>query len=204
MKLRKSLKLLLATFALICFVSAANAATYGYMIVRGKNLDQINRETDTIERLIKTWNNGELLYKHTVVSGGAFFFKKVASTLFFAGSQKEISTFLTSGPYEGDYLRDIVVKFDYRSMASTSAFDGDISTSFTRKFTNIRNALKTIQEKTSDVLWSDLPQTKVKKHLVNGKLIEPVVSITFYSVQVLEENRLFGISFTPDGMVPQK
>ena len=204
MKLRKSLKLLLATFALICFVSAANAATYGYMIVRGKNLDQINRETDTIERLIKTWNNGELLYKHTVVSGGAFFFKKVTSTLFFAGSQKEISTFLTSGPYEGDYLRDIVVKFDYRSMASTSAFDGDISTSFTRKFTNIRNALKTIQEKTSDVLWSDLPQTKVKKHLVNGKLIEPVVSITFYSVQVLEENRLFGISFTPDGMVPQK
>jgi hypothetical protein len=89
-------------------------------------------------------------------------------------------------------------------MASTSAFDGDISTSFTRKFSNIRNALTTIQDKTGDILWSDLPQTKVKKHLVNGKLIEPVVSVSFYSVQVVEENRLFGISFTPSGSVLQK
>jgi len=64
---------------LICLVSAAQAATYGYLVVRGKNLDQINREIDTIERLIKTWNNGELLYKHTIVSGGAFFFKKECS-----------------------------------------------------------------------------------------------------------------------------
>lgn len=200
----RNFKLLFVAFMLVCLVSAAQAATYGYLVVRGKNLDQINREIDTIERLIKTWNNGEMLYKHTVVSGGAFFFKKVTSTLFFAGSQKEISTFLTSGPYEGDYLRDIVVKFDYRSMASSSAFDGDISTSFTRKFSNIRNALTTIQDKTGDVLWSDLPKTKVKKHLVNGQLIDPVVSISFYSVQVVEENRLFGISFTPSGSVLQK
>lgn len=112
----RNFKLLFVTLMLICLVSAAQAATYGYLVVRGKNLDQINREIDTIERLIKTWNNGELLYKHTIVSGGAFFFKKVTATLFFAGSQKEISTFLTSGPYEGDYLRDIVVKFEYRSM----------------------------------------------------------------------------------------
>jgi len=83
-------------------------------------------------------------------------------------------------------------------------FDGDISTSFTRKFTNIRNALVTIQDKSSDVLWSDLPKTKLKKHLVNGSLIDPVVSISFYSVQVLEENRLFGISFTTSGAVPEK
>lgn len=200
----RKFRLFLVVVLLLGFVSAVQAATYGYLVVRGKNLDQINREIDTIERLIKTWNNGELLYKHTVVSGGAFFFKKVTSTLFFAGSQKEISTFLTSGPYEGDYLRDVVVKFDYRSMVSNSAFDGDISTSFTRKFTNIRNALVTIQEKNSDVLWSDLPKTKLKKHLVNGSLIDPIVSISFYSVQVLEENRLFGISFTTSGAVPEK
>lgn len=200
----KTYRTLFVAFLLVCLVSAAHAATYGYLVVRGKKLDQINREIDTIERLIKTWKNGELLYKHTVVSGGAFFFKKVTSTLFFAGSQKEISTFLTSGPYEGDYLRDIVVKFDYRSMVSNSAFDGDISTSFTRKFTNIRNALVAIQDKTGDILWSDLPKTKLKKHLVNGKLIDPVVSISFYSVQVLEENRLFGVSFTPNNVVPEK
>lgn len=199
----RNFRFLFVTLMLICLVSAAQAATYGYLVVRGKNLDQINREIDTIERLIKTWNNGELLYKHTIVSGGAFFFKKVTATLFFAGSQKEISTFLTSGPYEGDYLRDIVVKFEYRSMASTSPLDGDIITSFTRKFSNIRTALNTIQDKNSDILWNQLPKTKYNQHLVSGKLINPVVSVTFYSVQAVEDNRLFGVSYNPNSATPR-
>ncbi len=203
MQFRKNFKLFFVTFLLICLVSAAQAATYGYLVVRGKNLDQINREIDTIERLIKTWNNGELLYKHTVVSGGAFFFKKVTATLFFAGSRNEISTFLTSGPYEGDYLRDIVVKFEYRSMATTSPLDGDIITSFTRKFTNIRNAISAIKNKDSNSLWNQLPKTKYNQHLVGGKLINPVVSITFYSIQAVEDNRLFGISYSPNATVPR-
>jgi hypothetical protein len=192
---------------MVCVVAAAQAATYGYIVVRGKNADMISRELDTIERLINTWKNGEVLYRHTVVSGGAFFFKKVTSTVFFAGDQRSISAFLTSGPYEGDYLREVVVQLNYRTFKSKNSFDGDINTAFTRKYANIRKAIETIQGKNSATLWEELKAAKgkdYKKHLVGDQLINPIVSVGFYSVQAVEENRLFGITFTGENTIPEK
>jgi len=184
-----------------CLVSAAQAATYGYMIVRGKDQTLIEREISTIDRLIKTWDNGEVLYVHTVKSGGAFFFKKITSTIFFAGNRTDISNFLTQGPYEGDYLRDITVSFTFSSLRDKKGYEGEINTTYTRKFTNIRNALETIQNKTCDILWNDLKAGKAssyKKHLVSNELIEPRANIVFYSMQPTEDNRLLGVSFTPE------
>jgi len=206
MKSRKFFSVLMLAFIFVAFVTAAQAAIYGYIVVRGKNIDNTNREIETIERLIKTWPNGEVLHKHSVVSGGAFFFKKITATIFFAGNQKDISNFLTQGPYEGDYVKDVVVMFNYSSQASTSAFDGSINTTFTRKFANIRKALETIQGKTAKTFWKDLEEGKAKdykKHLVDGKLINPNVSVVFYSVQPVEENRLFGITFDAEGTTPR-
>ena len=197
----KWLKTLVLVMFFACLVSAVQAATYGYMIVRGKDQAHIEREVTTIERLIKTWNNGEVLYVHTVKSGGAFFFKKITSTIFFAGNRTDISNFLTQGPYEGDYLRDITVSFTFSSLRDKNGYDGDINTTFTRKFTNIRNALETIQDKSCDILWNDLKAGKAseyRKHLVSNELIAPRAGIVFYSMQPTEENRLFGISFTPE------
>lgn len=194
------------TLVLAGLVAAAQAATYGYIVVRGKNIDQANREIETIERLIKTWSNGEVLYKHTVVSGVAFFFKKITATVFFAGNQKDISSFLTQGPYEGDYVKDVVVKFNYSSCVAKNSLEGDINTTFTRKFANIRKALETIQGKKAESFWNDLKDSKNKdytKHLVNNQLIDPSVNIVFYSVQPVEENRLFGVTFTPGNVTPR-
>lgn len=207
MRFSGKVKTFLMVITLLAVVSMAQAAVYSYIVVRGKNVEHINREIETIERLIKTWNNGEVLYKHTVVSGGAFFFKKITSTIFFAGNQKEISSFLTSGPYEGDYVKDIVVKFNFSSMASKNGLDGDINTTYTRKFTNIRKALETIKDKNSEILWNDLKAGKAKeykKHVISNEVINPTVNIVFYSVQPTEENRLFGITFTPKSTVPGK
>ncbi|MDD3146775.1 MAG: hypothetical protein PHD82_05690 [Candidatus Riflebacteria bacterium] len=204
---RKLFGALFLAFLFVSLVTAAQAAVYGYIVVRGKNIDHTNREIETIERLIKTWPNGEVLHKHSVVSGGAFFFKKITATIFFAGNQKDISGFLTQGPYEGDYVKDVVVQFNYNSRVSESAFDGDINTTYTRKFANIRKALETIQGKDAKILWNDLKEGKAKeykKHLVADKLIDPSVNIIFYSVQPVEENRLFGISFTPGNVTPRQ
>ncbi len=203
---RKFFGALFLAFLFVSMVTAAQAAIYGYIVVRGKNVENTNREIETIERLIKTWPNGEVLHKHSVVSGGAFFFKKITATIFFAGNQKDISSFLTQGPYEGDYVKDVVVQFNYSSRLSTNAFDGDINTSFTRKYANIRKALETIKDKDSKNLWNELKESKSKdysKHLVNNELIDPNVNIVFYSVQPVEENRLFGISFAPGSVTPR-
>ena len=199
---RKFFGVLLIAFLFMSMVTAAQAAIYGYIVVRGKNVEQTNREIETIERLIKTWPNGEVLYKHSVVSGGAFFFKKITATLFFAGNQKDISGFLTQGPYEGDYVKDIVVKFNYASIGA----EGDVNTTFTRKFANIRKAIETIAGQTGKTLWNELKESKAKaynQHLLNNKLVEPLVNVVFYSVQPVEENRLFGINFSFDEAMPR-
>jgi hypothetical protein len=192
------------TLALVMFfaglVSVAQAATYGYMVVRGKDQAMIEREITTIERLIKTWPNGEVLYVHTV-KAGAMFFKRITSTIFFAGNRTEISKFLTQGPYEGDYLRDITVSFSYSSLRDKNGYDGEINTTFTRKFTNIRKAVETVQGKNAEILWNELKDSKVsayKKHLVSEELIAPRVSVVFYSMQPTEDNRLLGISYSAD------
>ncbi len=203
---RKFMSALFLAFLFVSLVTAAQAAVYGYIVVRGKNVDHINREIETIERLVKTWPNGEVLHKHSVISGGAFFFKKITVTVFFAGNQKEISGFLTQGPYEGDYVKDVVVKFNYSSMQDASAFSEDINTTFTRKFTNVRKALEAIKDKDATTLWNDLKSGKpkeYKKHLVNNKIIAPSVNVVFYSVQAVEENRLMGVTFTPDSVTPR-
>jgi hypothetical protein len=181
----------------LCLSIAAQAATYGYVVLRGKNAEQIEREVNTLERLIKTWNNGEVLYTHTVKTGLAFMFKRVTSTVFFAGDRKNISSILTSGPYEGDYLRDVVVRFNFTSMASKDNFE-EINTSFTRKYNNVRNAIEEIKGLDTLGIWSRFEESRkrdYKKHLVDGEIIEPTASVVFYSVQPIEENRLFGISY---------
>lgn len=189
------------TLALVLFfaslVSVAQAATYGYMVVRGKDQAMIEREITTIERLIETWPNGEVLYIHTVKTG-VMFFKRITSTIFFAGNRTEISKFLTQGPYEGDYLRDIIVSFNYNTLRDKNGYDGEVNTTFTRKFSNIRKAVETVKGKTAKILWNELKEKKpsaYKKHLVSETLIAPRVNIVFYSMQVNEDNRLLGISY---------
>ncbi len=193
---------------LALFLSLAlsvQAATYGYVILRGKNAEQIQREALTLERLIKTWKNGEVLYTHTVKTGAPFIFKRVATTVFFAGDQKNISSMLTTGPYEGDYLRDIVVRFTFSSNGRKRG--SEIVTSFTRKYANIRRAVEEIKGFDSKAIWNRFEDSRgrdYKKHLVSGEVIDPVANIVFYSVQPLEENRLFGISYQKNKTVNRK
>lgn len=194
----KQFKLFIVLFVLVTFAVAANAATYGYVVVRGKNAEQIEREISTFERLVKTWKNGEVLYTHTVKSGFAFMFKKVVSTVFFSGDQKSISALLTSGPYEGDYVRDVVVRFTFSSLKSEDNYEGEIVTTFTRKYTNVKKAIEEIKGKDCASMWKSFEDSRArdyKKHLAKGRLISPTASVVFYSVQPIEENRMFGLTF---------
>lgn len=190
----KSLKVFLISFLMLGVVSAAQAAVYGYINVVGRDQDQIAREVETIERLIKTWKNGEVLYTHTVKSG-AVFFKKITATVFFAGEQSKISSFLSAGSYEGDYLKNIVVKFNYVSFNKQGE---EVNTVFTRKYNNIRDAVKAVKDKDDKAMWKDLAETRKRdyaKHDNKGAIVDGIVNVVFYSLQPVEENRLFGITF---------
>lgn len=193
----KSLKIFAVVALMLGVVSAAQAAVYGYINVVGRDQEQIAREVTTIERLVKTWKNGEILYTHTVKSG-AVFFKKITATVFFAGEQSKISAFLSAGSYEGDYLKNIVVKFNYVSYDKNGE---EINTLFTRKYNNIRDAVKAVKDKDGRAMWKDLAEARKRdyaKHETKEGIVNGSVNVVFYSLQPVEENRLFGITFTDD------
>ncbi len=190
----KSLKLFVIIACMLSVVSAAQAAVYGYINVTGRDQEQIAREVQTIERLVKTWKNGEILYTHMVKSG-AVFFKKTTATVFFAGEQSKISAFLSAGAYEGDYLKNIVVKFNYVSLDKKGE---EVNTTFSRKFNNIRDAVKAVKDKDCNAMWNDLAATRKRdfaKHETKNGIVEGSVNVVFYSLQAVEENRLFGVTF---------
>ena len=193
----KYLKVLVVSALMLGVVSAAQAAVYGYINVVGRDQEQIAREVTTIERLVKTWKNGEILYTHTVKSG-AVFFKKITATVFFAGEQSKISAFLSAGSYEGDYLKNIVVKFNY---VTEDKRGEEVNTVFSRKYNNIRDAVKAIKDKDANAMWKDLAENRKRdyaKHEKMDNVTTKTVNVVFYSLQPVEENRLFGITFTDD------
>ena len=193
----KYLKVLVVSALMLGVVSAAQAAVYGYINVVGRDQEQIAREVTTIERLVKIWKNGEILYTHTVKSG-AVFFKKITATVFFAGEQSKISAFLSAGSYEGDYLKNIVVKFNY---VTEDKRGEEVNTVFSRKYNNIRDAVKAIKDKDANAMWKDLAENRKRdyaKHEKMDNVTTKTVNVVFYSLQPVEENRLFGITFTDD------
>lgn len=193
----KSLKTFILVSLMLGIVSVANAAVYGYINVVGRDQEQLQREITTIERLVKTWKNGEILYTHMVKSG-AVFFKKITATVFFAGEQSKISSFLSAGAYEGDYLKNIVVRFNY---VTTNKRGEEENTLFTRKYNNIRDAVKEIKDKDGKTMWKDLAENRKRdfaRHEKMGDNVSRSVNVVFYTLQPVEENRLFGITYADD------
>ncbi len=185
---------------LACFLviaGIASASTYGYVLVKGKNEAQLDREVATIERLISEWKDGEVLFKLKEVSG-ALFFKKYTISLVFAGYEKDVSNFLTNGSYEGDIIKDVVVRLTYSSyVSSREAIPGNI-TLVDKTFPNIRKALELVKGKDEGAMWEYLKSIKpkdYKKHLIDGKLIDPKLDVIFYSFKPIESNRMFSITF---------
>ncbi|HOY67829.1 MAG TPA: hypothetical protein PLP29_13160 [Candidatus Ozemobacteraceae bacterium] len=197
MKIRSLLRSV-AVLLLVLFVAgAAHAATYGYVVVKGKSEEALDREVSTIERLIKGWDKGELLFKHKVANG-IVFFKKYTVTMVFAGLEKDVSAFLSSGPYEGDFVKDVVAQFTYTSKGDPQAGESEVSTVLTKKFPNIRNAVAAIKGKSDNALWTEFKTAKPKayeKHLLGGKLVSPQINVVFYSMRPVEENRILSITF---------
>lgn len=190
-------RLILAVLLALFVTGAVHAATYGYVVVKGKSEDALDREVTTIERLIKGWDKGELLFKHKVANG-IVFFKKFTVTLVFAGLEKDVSAFLSSGPYEGDFVKDVVVQSVYSSKGDPNAGESTISTVQQKKYPNIRNAVAAIKGKTDNTLWTEFKASNPKtyqKHLLGGKLVNPQIDVTFFSLKAVEENRIFSVTF---------
>ena len=166
------------TVLLLCAVTV-QAATYGYIKMRGRKLDQLQREASTFERLVKEWKDGEVLLKQTDSSG--IVFKKHEITLVFAGPSRDITKVLTSAPYEGDFVKNVVVRYWFEKRAK-----GEEKPSFrtlTRKFPNIRKAIEYQKGLSAAAL--------LKKIDGPHQNIEVKASVSFYSLQEDKDNLIF-------------
>ncbi len=112
---------------------------------------------------------------------------------------------LTSGPYEGDYLKNIVVKFNFTSNAEEDNYLTEINTTYTKQYPNIRKAVEEIKDKDLEGMWRAFGENRVRdyKHHMGklGKAYNKAASVVFYTLQPVEENRLFGITYKEDEKV---
>ncbi len=195
----KTLKLLLVTFFLFGIISNTQAEeVFAYIKTVARKQDKIENERAKFCFIIENWRKGaEVLFTH-IEKTRAVFFNKYTVTAFFAGEESKVSSFLSVMPYEGDFLKEIYVKFNYVSLDK----DGkEINTVFTRKYNNIRYALKVIKDKDNKAMWEYLAENRkydYANHKNNGDIKNGMVNVVFYNMQPKEENRLFGISFTEE------
>jgi hypothetical protein len=166
--------------ALVAFsVAAVDAATYGYVPVKGKRLEELRREVSTLERLIKEWPAGEVLAKIETSSG--LVFKKHDIVVLFAGNAKDITQFLTKAPYEGDFLRGIVVRYTFGNYVDKAGQKIPGTHVATRNVPNIREAVKAHQGVQAMPLFK-----KLVKQAPDYAKVEVVIS--FYSLRLEDGN----------------
>jgi hypothetical protein len=189
--MRSILRLIAVLTLFICCITAADAATYGYVSIKGKKLKQLRREVNTMEMLVKEWPNGEVMAKLEYSSG--LIFKKHEIVVVFAGNSKEITQFLTKAPYEGDFIKNVEVSYKFGNFVNSNgeAVAGNYIT--TRKFSNIRKALQANMGQSSMDLWNRLYKKSNDYQMVD-------VVVTFYSLKVNADNRLFTLN-KGDGIV---
>lgn len=175
-KIRVILFLVVALFA---FSVVAQASTYGYVSVQGKKLSALRREVSTIERLVKSWPNGEILFTKETSSG--FVFKKHKVVMVFAGNSKDISKFLTGAPYPGDFLKNIIVGYTF------GAVEGKKTAKqvrfISKKFANIRKAIAFNVGQTAVQLAKKLKVSNCYNR----------ATVQFYNLRQEAENRLFNL-----------
>ncbi|NLM18190.1 MAG: hypothetical protein GX221_10780 [Candidatus Riflebacteria bacterium] len=207
----KYLRVMMLISLMLLTAVSVQAAVYGYVNMTGKNEERLKRELNTLEKLINTWKNGKVLYVHKV-ERNYILTKNFAYTVIFSGDRANISKFLTSGNYEGDFLKDIIVHFRFTSDAYCYCGNpgpdiAPYTTTFERKYSNPAQALEVIKNKDLTGLWLDFSKTRKRdyeKHLIDGKLVKPSADIVFYSLMFTEGNRLFGTSYTEKKIKPYR
>ncbi len=176
----KKLRFCLLMVAMLLAVTvAAQAATYGYVIVEGRKLKDLRREVFNIEQLVKGWPNGEMLQTIEVEKG--LIFKRHKIFVIFAGNSSNISSFLTKAPYAGDFLKNITVRYVFGKIANGEKKAEKVGI-YTKKFPNIRKALEANVGKTA-------PEIASKLKMQNPGYTH--ATVTFYSLQADPENQLF-------------
>jgi len=175
--MNKRFVLVFSIALLLCAVTV-QASTYAYIKARGKKLDQLQREISTFERLVKEWKNGEILHKQTHSSG--LVFKKHEITVVFAGPNSDITKILTSSPYEGDFVKNVVVRYWFEKSKKE---EKPTFRTLTKKFPNIRNAIAFQKGLSASAL--------LKK--IDGKhgCSQVKATASFFSLQEEKDNLIF-------------
>lgn len=167
----------------------AEAADFGFVKVKGKNLKALREEVASIQKLIKDWKDGEVLYTRETSTGAVF--KNHQILVIFAGETSQVTGFLSKAPYEGDVLQKVVGKFLFNSRREGQV-KGLTAFAFRREFSSVRDVLKLLQNASARSLYHQL------KSAGNGGLPLPKMmgAGQVFHTSVRPENFLFTVEGT--------
>lgn len=182
MKMCRSVLVALACAVLVAV--SAGAVEYGFVRIKGKNAKGVRDEVTSLEKVVRGWKNGEILFKKETSHGMVF--RTIQVIVFFAGESKDLVAFLDKAPYEGDVVKGVKGKFLFNSVHE-GAVKGVTAVGLVREFPTIVQLLRALSNASAGSLYKSLkpsPRLPMERFKGAGQI---------YNGKIRPENFLFSI-----------
>lgn len=183
----------------------AEAAEFGYVKLVGRDLKKLRTEQASLEKVVKGWPGGEVLYARLTMS--ALFVQRNSILMIITGEKKSLEAFLAKSPYEGDVIKELVGKFLFNFRSSTKDKDGKTvlrskhAVGIVRRYTNPRELFSLLKDASVLSVYEKLNDPKAATSDVVVKLHNPIASLKLFANKIRPENYLLdwqGTGFTEE------
>ncbi len=173
---------------------AADAAEFGYVRLSGRDLKKLRTEQASLEKLVRSWPEGEVLYTKLTMSG--LFVQRNSILMIIAGDKNALESFLDKSPYEGDVIKELKAKFlfNYRSTVKDktgkTVIRGRSAAGMVRKYANPRDLLSLLKDASDPSIYEKLQDPKVANANAVEKKFEFKGALKLFANMIRPENFL--------------
>jgi len=172
----------------------AEAAEFGYVKLVGRDLRKLRAEQESLEKLVRGWSEGQVLYTKLTMSG--LFVQRNSILMIIAGEKKTLENFLDKSPYEGDVIKELVGKFLFNFRSATKDKDGKTvmrgkhAIGMVRRYTNPSDLLGLMKDVSVLALYEKLKDPKGATADAVVKLSDPKAALKLFANKIRPENFL--------------
>lgn len=184
----------LVLFLVLAGGLVAEAAEFGYVKLSGRDLKKLRAEQASLEKLVRSWAGGEVLYTKLTMSG--LFVQRNSILMIIAGEKQALENFLDKSPYEGDVIKELVGKFLFNFRSATKDKDGKTvmrgkhAIGMVRRYANPGDLLGLMKDASVLSLYEKLKDSKAANADAVVKLYDPKAALKLFANKIRPENFL--------------
>ncbi|MEW6708737.1 MAG: hypothetical protein AB1403_02855 [Candidatus Riflebacteria bacterium] len=186
--------LALVLFFVLVGSLTAEAVEFGYVKLAGRDIRKLRSEQASLEKLIRSWPEGQVLYVKLTMSG--LFVQRNSILMIFAGEKKALESFLAKSPYEGDVIKELVGKFLFNFRTAVKNSDGKTvmrgkqAIGLVRRYANPHDLLGLIKNASVLSVYEKIRDPKTNVAGTSEKLSSPRGALKLFANKIRPENFL--------------